>query len=147
MTEKLTSEFFVRNISMQRSMLYLALKIKAHANGRHKSQHCCVLLGVFDQQCCVRLHSPKSLTGFKLYVTSANIVVFPCQRTQHVGSNNVACCWPTMLRPFAWAFGSWGGFKFPHNAYCCCSFIYAMNTRYELTVHTTDSNIVGKPLL
>ena len=25
--------------------------------------------------------------------------------TQNVGSNNVACDWPTMLRPFAWAFG------------------------------------------
>ena len=24
-----------------------------------------------------------------------------CKRTQHVGPNNVACCWPTMLRPFA----------------------------------------------
>ena len=45
----------------------------------------------------------KSLTGFKLYATSANIVVILCKRTQHVGPNNVACCWPTMLRPFAWA--------------------------------------------
>ena len=35
--------------------------------------------------------------------TSANIVVVPCKRTQHVGPNNVACCWPTMLCPFAWA--------------------------------------------
>ena len=33
--------------------------------------------------------APK-LTGFKLYVLSANIVVVPCKRTQHVG--------PTMLR-------------------------------------------------
>ena len=56
----------------------------------------------FGQQCCVRLHGPKSLTGFKLYATSANIVVVPCKRTQqHVGPNNVACCWPTMLRLFA----------------------------------------------
>ena len=45
----------------------------------------------------------KSLTGFKLYATSANIVV-PCKRTQHVGPNNVTCCWPTMLRSFAQAF-------------------------------------------
>ena len=36
--------------------------------------------------------------------TNANIVVAPCKRTQHVGPNNVTCCWPTMLRPFAWAF-------------------------------------------
>ena len=33
--------------------------------------------------------------------TSANIVVVPCKGTQHVGPNNVACCWPTMLSPFA----------------------------------------------
>ena len=59
------------------------------------SQHCCVLLWVFGQQCCVRLHVPKSSSGFKLYATSANIIVVPC---------NVACCWPTVLRPFAWAF-------------------------------------------
>ena len=36
--------------------------------------------------------------------TSANIVVVSCKRTQHVGPSNVACCWPTILRPFAWAF-------------------------------------------
>ena len=30
------------------------------------------------------------------------VVVVPCKRTQHVGPNNDACCWPTMLRPFAW---------------------------------------------
>ena len=34
--------------------------------GRNKSQHCCVLLRVCGQQCFVRLHGPKSLTGFKL---------------------------------------------------------------------------------
>ena len=51
---------------------------KAHANGRNKSQRCCVLLGDFGQQCCVRLNGPKSLTDFKLYATSVNIVVVPC---------------------------------------------------------------------
>ena len=51
---------------------------KAHANGRNKSQRCCVLLGDFGQQCCVRLNGPKSLTNFKLYATSVNIVVVPC---------------------------------------------------------------------
>ena len=45
---------------------------KAHANGRNKSQHCCALLGIFSQQCCVRLHGPKSLTCFKLYARNAN---------------------------------------------------------------------------
>ena len=83
--------------------------LKAHANGPNNSQHCCVLLGVCDQQCCVRLHGPKSLTGFKLYATSANKCQHCCgsmqtDATSHniVGPNNVACCWPTMLRPFAW---------------------------------------------
>ena len=46
----------------------------------------------------------KSLTGFKLYATSANKCQHCCgsmqmDATSHniVGSNNVACCWPTML--------------------------------------------------
>ena len=81
---------------------------KAHANGSNKCQQLPTMLGVVGQQCCVRLHGPKSLTGFKLYTTSANIFVIPCKRTQqvttlsqHVGPNNVGCCWPTMLGPFA----------------------------------------------
>ena len=69
------------------------LRLKAHANGPNNSQHCCVLLGVCGQQCCVRLHGPKSLTGFKLYATSANIVVVPCKRTQQV----TTLLGPTML--------------------------------------------------
>ena len=47
------------------------------------------------------MHGSKRLTGFKLYATSANTVVVPCKRTQHVGPKNVGCCWPSMLRPFA----------------------------------------------
>ena len=84
-------------------LLFFFAGLKAHANGRNKSQHRCVLtlLGVFGEQCCIRLYGPKSLTDFKLYATSANIVVVPCKRTQHVGPNNVACYWSTMLRPFA----------------------------------------------
>ena len=77
--------------------------VKAHANGRNKSQHCCVFVG---QQCCVRLYGSKRLTdsNYTQHVpTSANIVVVQCKRTQHVVLNNVACCWPTMLRPFALA--------------------------------------------
>ena len=47
----------------------------------------------------VRLYGPKSLTGFKLYATSANIVVVPCKRTEHVGSNNVASvCGPYIFK-------------------------------------------------
>ena len=56
------------------------------------------MLGVVSQQCCVRLHGAKSLTGFKLCATTCNRV---CKRTQHVTSNNVGSCWSTMLRPFA----------------------------------------------
>ena len=85
------------------------------------------MLRVVHQQCCVRLYGLKSLTGFKLLATSANIVVVPYKRTQHAGPNNVTClrpfAWPLspmqmdqtllanitqqccdMLRPFAWAF-------------------------------------------
>ena len=72
-------------------------------NGPCKRTQVTTFLRVVCEQCCVCLHEPKSLTGFKLYATSANIVVVPCKRTQHVCPNNVACCWPTMLRPFACA--------------------------------------------
>ena len=61
--------------------------VKAHANGRNKCQQLPTLLGVVGQQCCVRLHGPKSLTGFKQVSTSANIVVVPCKRTQQVTTN------------------------------------------------------------
>ena len=74
----------------------------------HNIVACC--WGFCSQQCCVRLHGPKILTGFKLYATSAN----KCQHCgsmqtdaishNFVGLNSVGCCWPTMLRPFAWAF-------------------------------------------
>ena len=40
----------------------------------------------------------KSLTGFKVCATTCNRV---CERTQHVTSNIVESCWPTMLHPFA----------------------------------------------
>ena len=50
----------------------IVIIIKAHANGRNKCQQLPTLLRVVGQQCCVRLHGPKSLTGFKLYATSAN---------------------------------------------------------------------------
>ena len=67
--------------------------IKAYANGRNKCQQLSTLLGVVGLQCCARLHGPKSLTGFKLYATSANIVVVPCKRTQQV----TTLLGPTML--------------------------------------------------
>ena len=60
------------------------------------------------QQCCATLRRSrnngnvgtccaKSLTGFKLFATSANIVVVPCKRMRHVRPNNLRvvgqhCC-------------------------------------------------------
>ena len=67
--------------------------LKAHANGRNKCQQLPTLLSVTGQRCCVSLHGPKSLNGFKLYATSANIVVVPCKRTQQV----TTLLGPTML--------------------------------------------------
>ena len=61
-TDKITRKNCVIRINER---LAVPLKLKAHANGQNKSQHCCVSLGVFGQQCCVRLHGPKNLTGFK----------------------------------------------------------------------------------
>ena len=62
------------------------------------------MLGVVGQQCCVRLHGSKSLTGFKLYATSANTVVVPCKQTQQVttllGPTMLGVVGPTMLGPF-----------------------------------------------
>ena len=67
------------------------------------------MLGVVGQQCwvllannehCVHLRGPKSLTGFKLNATSANIVVVPCKWAQQV----TTLLGPTMLGPFARAF-------------------------------------------
>ena len=67
---------------------YIFKRLKVHTNGRNKSQHCCVLLGVFSQQCCVRLHRPKSLNGFKLYATSPNKCQHCCGSMQ-----TDATCW------------------------------------------------------
>ena len=57
--------------------------------------------------CFVCLQAAKSLTGFKLCVTTPNntcrgIMQQGVQNeAQHVTSNHVGSCWPTMLRPFA----------------------------------------------
>ena len=47
----------------------LSAGLKAHAN---RTQQVTTLLRVVAEQCCVRLHGPKSLTNFKLYLTSDN---------------------------------------------------------------------------
>ena len=71
-------------------LLFFFAGLKAHANGRNKSQHRCVLtlLGVFGEQCCVRLYGPKSLTDFKLYATSVNKCQHCCGSMQ-----TDATCW------------------------------------------------------
>ena len=68
-----------------------------------QAQHCCATLRRSQNNKSAGTCYAKSFTGFKSYATSANDVVVPCKWTQHV-EPNVACCWPTMLRPFAWAF-------------------------------------------
>ena len=75
---------------------HIHVGLKAHANGRNKCQQLSTLLSVVGQQCCVRLHGPKSLTGFKLYATSGNKCQHCCgsmqtDATSHniVGPKNV----------------------------------------------------------
>ena len=97
---------------------------KAHANARNiVGQQDATLLG---PTCCKRLHTMlcdvacccdllevlgRSFTSFKLHPTTSNKSQqhatthnMVCKRSQHVGPNNVASCWPTMLRAFSWAF-------------------------------------------
>ena len=64
---------------------------------------CCVLLRVVAT--CwslklVKLH-PTTSNKSQQHATTHNMV---CKRSQHVGTNNVASCRPTMLRAFARAF-------------------------------------------
>ena len=74
---------------------FVVKNIKVHANGRNKCQQLPTLLDVVGQQCCVRLHGPKRLTGFKLYATSAN----KCQQVPTLlwfhanGRNKSQHCW------------------------------------------------------
>ena len=49
-----------------------------------RPQHCCATLRRSQNKRNVGTCWAKSLTGFKLYATSANIVVVPCKRTQQV---------------------------------------------------------------
>ena len=54
----------------------------------HSTVHFTIVkCSVGPQKFCVWLYGPKSLTGFKLYATSANyiVVVLACKRTQRVG--------------------------------------------------------------
>ena len=49
----------------------------------------------------VRSYVAKSLTGFTFCATTPTNMQQGVQPTQHVTSNNVRSCWPTMLRAFA----------------------------------------------
>ena len=65
-----------------------------------QTQQLTTILGGAGQQCCIRLNKAKSLTSFKLCLTTAQQHTTTCNRvckpTQHVTSNNVGTCWPTM---------------------------------------------------
>ena len=109
-----------------------------HCNWRvqtfSRGQHCCgsmqtgaTLLRyaspITEQQIYVRTCCAKSLNDRfqtirnKCQQVLTNIVVVPCKRTQHVGPNNIACCWPTMLHPFQGprGRGCWGALPPPLN--------------------------------
>ena len=70
-----------------------------------RAQHCCATLrisqnnrnvGTFYRFQTVRNKCQHCCGSMQTDATSHNIV----------GPNNVACCWPTLLRPFAWGFTS-----------------------------------------
>ena len=66
-----------------------------HASITAKQQKCRHLLALkFDQ-------FQTSSNNFQQVATTHNMV---CKRSQQVGPNNVASCWPTMFRAFARAF-------------------------------------------
>ena len=64
---------------------------------------CCVLLRLVGS-CWMKFDqfqtSSNTSNKAQQHATTHNMV---CKRSQHVGPNNVASCWPTMLRAFAWA--------------------------------------------
>ena len=75
-----------------------------------RAQHCCATLRRSQNNRNVGTCWANSLTVFKLYAKCANKCQHCCgsrqtDATSHhiVGPNIVMCCWPTMLRPFAWA--------------------------------------------
>ena len=84
---------------------------------RKRAQHCSAMLRQSQNNRNVGNCCAKSLTGFKLYAASVNIIVVPYKRTQHVWANNVACCWPTILRVVAQQCCLF----LANNVVCCCS--------------------------
>ena len=91
--------------------------VKARANARNIGQQdvgpnmlrafarhvvcCCDLLEVVGWSLTSFKHHPTTSNKLQQHATTHNIV---CKRSQHVGPNIVASCWPTMLRAFARAF-------------------------------------------
>ena len=69
------------------------------------------------------------------HATTHNMV---CKRSQHVGPNNVASCWPTMLRAFARALTDCGAtdtvtgqcFVLARGAVCQADFNELINNNY-----------------
>ena len=66
-------------------------------------KHCCATLRRSRKKKCWELLAEK----FDRFETLRNntqqhptTCYGVCKRTQHVTSDNVGCCWPTMLRPF-----------------------------------------------
>ena len=115
-----------KNATLNPMLTLISSNVKAHANGRNKCQQLPTLLGVVGQQCCVCLHGPKSLTGFKLYATSAKIVVVPCKRTQQV----TTLLGPTMLGVVGQQ---------------CCVCLHGPKSLTGFKLYTTSANIVVVP--
>ena len=62
-------------------------------------QHCCAMLRWSRELLSEKFDRFQTLhNNTQQYPTTCNRV---CKRTQHVTSNHVGGCWPTMLRPFA----------------------------------------------
>ena len=106
----------VRAVAKASDGIFMASKPSFYVQsyGNTLGQRKGLILHVKEEQ-KIPLRGPKSLTSFKLYATSANIVVVPCKRTQQV----TTLLGPTMLGPFAWAF-------------CCFTWSYLFNkTSYK----------------
>ena len=68
-----------------------------------RAKHCCATLRCSQNNRNVGTCWAKSLTSFKLYATSADKCQHCCGSMQTDATSHNRCCWPTMLRPFAWA--------------------------------------------
>ena len=63
-----------------------------------RAQQLPTMLGVVSQQCCVRLHGAKSLTGFKLCATTSNNMQ---QDVQTDATCNIQQCWELLVNNVA----------------------------------------------